>query len=234
MKNLWQHVGLMAVVVFPFGDALAQFCSTVVEGTSGTDGMALCKRYGSGTDQIYVARCTSGTLYWTDVCDSSGTLTDDVTIRGLGGADGLVVISGSYTLAGGCSAITCYGQVDLDVYTVTLEGGGGNDALYSENDTGQVNFEGGTEHDTMLHDNDYAGNVSNGGPGNDTITDAGGGSDYLYGGDNDDCLYAPCFFVMDCGLGDDDKFSWAGASVCCHGEFCAYPNDNCETETTCY
>lgn len=141
----------MAVVAGASSNALAQFCTDTVEGTSGTDGMALCMRYATGTNRVYVAVCTGGNLTWVDVCDTSGVLTDDVTIRGLGGADGLWTVDFAFNseIDGGCT-IQCWGEVDIDTYTVALEGGSGSDSLYTQNETGLVTMDGAAGADVLI------------------------------------------------------------------------------------
>ena len=228
MKNLWQHVW-MAAVAFPLASAQA----ATVSGGSGNDGMALCRRYNNPMveNQVYVAVCSPPYLFWEDAPDSYNTLSEDLTIQGLGGNDALLTVDGSVTitLLGGCS-ITCVGVVSIGQWTVALEGGTGNDVLRSGNDTGIVTFDGGADHDDMMHTGSYTGNVYYGGTGSDKIVDVGAGlGDYLFGGDNDDCLSAQCFSAMDCGSHDnDDAYWWRGCTVCGVGEFCISPQ-NCET-----
>jgi hypothetical protein len=103
--------------------------------------------------------------------------------------------------------------------------------ITSSNNTGDLELIGGPGNDIItLESGSHAGNVLQGDAGNDTLVDEGGGWDYLTGGNDNDCLSAACFLEMDCGP-NTDTYWWAGASVCCSGEFCEYPT-NCENTTS--
>ena len=191
------------------------------------------KSLDSHGDRVYVAVCAGGFLVWTNVSDNNGYLQEDVTMKGEGNADAVVDASGTIDDPYICG-LTCYGEVQLNGHTVALEGGSGNDFLWSRNDSGLVTFDGGDNDDWVQHAGDYPGNVLIGGLGNDTIVDngSGGGGDYLYGGAGDDCLQAECIIDMDCGGGTADRYSWAGVAACCSGDLCPTPT-NCETWGAC-
>jgi hypothetical protein len=120
----------MALVGFQMGDAAA--CSYTVTAGSGSQGMALCYRDTDNDldgDQVSVAICTPPFLVWEDVCSTGNALSGDVAIQGGSGNDIIRTVDGTmsiYVYPGNC-AISCYGEVDVGDYTLTLDGQGDAD-----------------------------------------------------------------------------------------------------------
>jgi hypothetical protein len=204
---------------------------TITDATNYDDIVVVCRR-DTGSNQVYVGICTPSirtTWVWVDVLDDYGTICEPLDIHGFSGNDSMQLMDlgpGAVIQNTGCGNITCDSGIVIN-WWVRFYGDAGNDALFSNNDTGLTMFVGGGGADAMSHHGSYDSNLFDGGTDPDRLIDHGGIHDDLYGQGGDDCLETHGGYggynTFDCGTGND-KYAYGCTPPC------TPPDPSCEDD----